>query len=81
MNSSELNINLIESYFSILKNLSKENKLKLIEKLSDSIKMSAPPKKNESLKLFGTFIPEKSAEELIHELKEARTFNRNIEEF
>ncbi len=81
MNSSELDINLIESYFGMLKNLSSENKLKLIEKLSQSIKTSYPQKNNSLKPSTGSFVSEKSAEELINEIKGARTFNRNIEEF
>jgi hypothetical protein len=82
MNSSGLNINLIESYFEILKNLSSENKIKLIEKLSLSIKNPLPPLKSKSIKSsYGAFVSEKSAEELIEEIKSARTSNRNKEEF
>lgn len=81
MKSSELNINIVDSYFKILKNLSADNKLKLIDKLSKSIK-KPQKEKNGSLKaLYGAFISEKSADELIQEIRSARTVNSNKEEF
>jgi predicted metal-binding transcription factor (methanogenesis marker protein 9) len=76
MKANDLNIALIDNYFELLKNLSPDNKLELIARLSKSMK-STKKKKTEALQdLYGTFISEKSAEELISEIKSARRFDR-----
>ena len=74
MKTADLNLNLIESYYGLLKNLSADNKLELIAKLSNSMK-TAKPAKNESLKsLYGAFVSNQSADEIINDIKKARTF-------
>ena len=72
---------LIDNYYGLLSSLSKENKIKLIAKLSDSIIEEATENENLIDKFFGAFISEKSAEELIKEIRDSRTFNRTIEAF
>lgn len=80
MNTININQVLVETYLSLLTNLSPDNKLELISKLSQSMKLE---KKQEfSLKeLFGKFISEKTAEEQIEEIHSSRFFNRKNEEF
>jgi hypothetical protein len=74
-------VNILDTYFSLLEHLSTENKLELISKLADSIKSTPKTfEKNWREKLSG-FVPEKSAEEIIDDLKEARFFNRKTEDF
>ena len=79
MKIANLEFNLIDSYLGLLNNLSPENKLELISKLSESLKRS----KNRSSKtigdLFGAFISKKSADEINADLKSIRNFNRKIE--
>ena len=70
---------LIDNYYGLLSGLSKENKIKLIAKLSDSIVEEATENENLVDKFFGAFESEKSAEELIKEIRDSRTFNRTIE--
>lgn len=72
---------LIENYFGLLNGLSKENKLRLIAKLSNSVADEVV--KNEDIvdKYFGAFKSDKSAEEIIKEIRESRNFNRSIEAF
>lgn len=72
---------LIENYFGLLSGLSKENKLRLIAKLSNSVADEVV--KNEDIvdKYFGAFKSDKSAEEIIKEIRESRNFNRSIEAF
>ncbi len=77
-----ININkvLVETYLSLLMNLSPDNKLELISKLSQSMKVG----KNQELplkELFGRFISEKTAEEQIEEIRSSRVFNRKNEGF
>ncbi len=69
-----------ELYFSFLKNLSKENKLELIEKLNQSIKASAPNGKSAEY-FYGIWKSENTAEELIEEIRSSRSLTRRIEEF
>ena len=72
-----LNINnaLIETYLKLLKNLSFESKSELIFRLTNSMKKE---KKNEEafFNLFGVWKDEKSAEDMIAEIRAARSFNR-----
>lgn len=80
MKTSNLNFNLIKTYFDLLKNLSPDSKLELISKLLNSMK-NPKISKNGSLKsLYGAFISKQSADELIREIKQSRTFNRKAEE-
>ena len=72
---------MIENYYGLLRSLSKENKLKLIAKLSNS--MIEEVVEDETLvdRFFGAFKSDKSAEEIIQEIRESRTFTRTIEAF
>ena len=85
MKAANLKFNLIDSYLGLLENLSPDNKLELISKLSDSLKSSKKPTEKPSDKslddLSGAFIFDKSSDDLIKELKESRNFNRQIEKF
>ncbi len=80
MKVSDINTVLVDNYFSLLKNLSPDNKLELIARLSTSLQSSKKAKKEISLSsLYGSWVSEQSADELISELKNARSFNRNRE--
>lgn len=81
MHAVDINKKLVDSYLELLKNLSPNTKLDLISKLSDSLKSGKKNKKNSLKFLAEDFIPEKSAEEIIDELKNARHFTRKIEPF
>ncbi len=72
MKPADININLIESYFKLLKKLSPNHKLDLIAKLSESMKTTKTTENDLLQSLYGSFISEQSADEL----KKARTFNR-----
>ncbi len=78
---SNTNAVLIDNYFGLLRSLSSENKLKLIAKLSNSIINEDTDNEDIIDMFFGAFKSEKSAEELIKEIRESRTFNRTIEAF
>lgn len=81
MSTTDLTINLIDNYFELLKNLSPDAKLELIAKLSSSMKTSKRTKNGSLKSLYGAFISKQSAEELIRDIKQARTFQRKTEEF
>ena len=72
---------LIENYFGLLNSLSKENKIELIARLSNSLVDEAPEKENVIDKYFGAFKSDKSAEEILEEIRNSRSFNRKIEAF
>ena len=74
MKSADIDINLIESYFGLLKNLSPDSKLELIARLSKSMKTTKKAKTDSIKSLFGAFISEQSADELIDDIRKARTF-------
>lgn len=81
MQTIDINKRLVDSYLELFKNLSTNSKLDLIAGLSASLK-SSKRTRNLSLKSLGVdFVEEKSADEIIGELKVARKFTRNIEEF
>lgn len=81
MNTADLNTKLIDSYISLLKNMSTKNKLDLISKLNDSVRTDITIDKKEFYKAFGGWDKNESAEELIDTIKKSRTFNRTTEEF
>ena len=71
---------LVEGYVDLLDNLSTDNKLELISKLTDSVKSDLSEKKSSMRKAFGAFDSRKSAEEIIAGLRASRTFTRKIAE-
>lgn len=82
MKSADLNTNLIDSYFILLKNLSPNNKLELIARLSKSMKTNKKKRKEIPLEsLYGSWESDQTADELVAKLKAARNFNRKQEEW
>ena len=76
MNSADINTALIDSYFSLLKSLSPNNKLELIARLSKSMKTAKKTKDNSWKSLFGSLVLDQSADEFVEELKKDRKFIR-----
>lgn len=81
MKTTQINTTLIDGYMLLLHNLSPDNKLDLISKLTSSVKADLTNRKSTFKKSFGAFQSEKTAEEIINEIRNSRTFNRVIEEF
>ncbi|MEY2829154.1 MAG: hypothetical protein RIQ33_1012 [Bacteroidota bacterium] len=82
MKSADLNINLIDTYIELLKNLSTDNKLELIAQLSKSMKAKTKQAKVDTLQsLYGSLISKQSADEMIAEIKKDRTFKSKRVEF
>ena len=81
MQAVDINKKLVDSYLELLKNLSPNSKLDLISKLSDSLKSGKKNKVHSLKSLSEGFIPEKTADEIIEDLKKARNFTRNAESF
>jgi uncharacterized protein YjfI (DUF2170 family) len=72
--------NVVEAYTELFEGLSFTNKLELIERLSKSIRAESSKKEEDFYKSFGAFSSEKSAEEIINEIKTSRNFrNKHLE--
>jgi hypothetical protein len=70
---------IVETYSMLFDGLSSLSKIELIEKLTKSIKREKTAKKDTFFESFGAFSNEKSAEEIIFDLKSSRKFiNRQI---
>ena len=76
MNTADINTNLVDSYFSLLKNLSSDNKLELISRLSTSMKTNKKVKDESWKSLFGALELNQPADEFVEDLKRERVFRR-----
>ena len=81
MKIEEINTTLVDGYLGLLDNLSTNNKLELITKLTASVKTDLSNKKSSFKKAFGAFDSKKSAEEIIDEIRNSRVSTRQIESF
>lgn len=70
---------IVETYSGLFEGLSSLNKIELIESLSRSLKMELTTRETTFYKSFGAFSSEKSAEEIIADIKSSRKFkNKEI---
>jgi len=76
MRAADINTNLVDSYYTLLRNLSPNNKLELIARLSKSMKTTKKAKDNSWKSLFGALVIDQSADEFVEELKKDRKFSR-----
>lgn len=81
METIKINTKIVDSYIELLNSLSTDNKLDIIERLTASIKIDLKNKKSSFKKSFGAFEPDKSAEEIIKEIRDSRVSSREIEPF
>lgn len=81
MKSVNINSTIIEGYLKLLENLSSDNKLDLISKLTLSLKSESKEKKKRFFKAFGAWDSKESAEELIQNIRKSRVLNRKVEKF
>ncbi|MBP8849738.1 MAG: hypothetical protein KBG80_04195 [Breznakibacter sp.] len=72
---------IIDSYWGLLSNLNPDLKLKLIERLSKSVHKDLTAKKNRFEKSFGAWDDSRESEEIVNDIRNSRTFNREIESF
>lgn len=72
---------IVAAYSGLLEGLSAESKSKLIENLSKSLKSEKKHKEVNFYKSFGAFASERSAEEIIADIKSSRKFRRKEIEF
>lgn len=81
MKPIDINTTLIEGYLRLLDNLSPGNKLDLISKLTLSVKTDITNRKKAFYKAYGAWDSEKSADEIIAQIRNSRTSNRQTEQF
>jgi hypothetical protein len=74
-----INANILDNYMAFLETLSPGAKLDLIYKLTQSLKSEIKPKENLFKSSFGAWVGNESAEDLMKDIRESRTFNRQIE--
>jgi len=67
---------IIETYSGMFEGLNNTSKIELIERLSKSLKKSEKAKDNNFYKSFGAFASEKSAEEIIADIRSGRKFRK-----
>jgi hypothetical protein len=75
MKTIEINTNLIDSYFTLLKSLSPNNKLELISRLSKSIKTTRKTKDISWKSLFGALELDQTVDDFVEDLKDERKFS------
>jgi hypothetical protein len=81
METNAENKDLLENYLGLLSGLSKEYKMKVIESLNYEIEKGSNSGNEWIDKLYGSFVSEKSAENIITEIKSDRRFTREITGF
>ena len=81
MKAIDINNTLVDGYLQLLENLSPNNKLDLISKLTLSIKKEQDQKNKSLYKAFGAWDSKQSADEIIDSIRSSRTFTRTIEKF
>lgn len=79
MKTSLINTTIVEGYIGLLDNLSANDKLDLISKLTTSVKTDLTNKKSSFRKAFGAFKSKKTAEQIIGEIRNSRVSTRQIE--
>lgn len=79
MGEIAFNNEVVNTYFRFLKNLDINSKKSLIIKLTESI--NSDPEDSDIKSLFGAWKDDRTAEEIIEEINESRTYNREIEDF
>jgi hypothetical protein len=72
---------IIEGYVKLLEGLSPANKLDLIARLTASVKLDIGIKKTSFEASFGAWQSDQTAEEIITQIRNSRTFTRQIEDF
>ena len=68
MKTSDLNTKLLENYFGLIRNLSPEIKINLIEKIANTLKGNISSNNTSINDAFGGWKSEKSADEIISEI-------------
>jgi len=75
------NVTFVDNYFNLLNSLNREDKVKIIEKLSLSISEKSEKKDDVVERFFGAFQSNQSAEEIISNIRINRNFIRSVVSF
>lgn len=78
MKIPEINTTIVDGYVGLLDNLSTNNKLDLISKLTASVKTDLTNKKSSFKKSFGAFDSKKTADEIIDEIRNSKVSTRQM---
>jgi hypothetical protein len=78
MEVSMENGDILGNYLGLLNGLSRESKIKIVEALNYDIKNNVEVETDRIDKLYGSFISDKSAEEIISEIRSDRHFCRDV---
>jgi hypothetical protein len=70
---------ILSGYWELLNNLNPRIKLKLIEKLSQSVSRDIISNEDRFEESFGAWIDSRDSEKVIKEIRDSRIFNRQIE--
>jgi len=69
---------ILNGYWRLLRNLSPKLKLKLIEKLSQSIGRDIIKKNDRFKESFGAWVDNRDSEEIIKDIRNSRNFSRQL---
>ncbi len=75
-----MKISIIDSYMMFLQTLRPDARRALISKLTQSLKSEPKKPKNLFAKSFGAWVGNESADDIVKEIKDSRSFSRQIEE-
>lgn len=67
---------IVETYSGLFEGLSSMSKIELIENLSKSLKTETKARDDQFYKSFGAFASDKSAEEIVADIKSSRKFRK-----
>lgn len=81
MKPAKMNTTIVDAYASLLANLSAEDRLALIGRLSEVGEMTSRKRKSSFRKAFGAFVSSQSADEIIEDIRNSRVSTRQIEPF
>ncbi len=78
---TKINTTIIDGYIELLGSLNPSSKLELISRLSYLVKVDLTKKESSFKKSFGALKTDKTAEEIIKEVRDSRVSTREIESF
>ena len=67
---------IIDTYSALFEGLTPMSKIELIERLSKSLKTEGDKREKKFFKSFGSFASDKSAEDIISDIRSSRTFRK-----
>ncbi|MBO9615217.1 MAG: hypothetical protein J7619_21125 [Dyadobacter sp.] len=81
MKPAKRNTTIVDAYASLLSNLSADDRLALIARLGETDEVTSHKRRSFFRKAFGAFVSDKSADEIIEDIRNSRVSTRQIEPF